>query len=47
MNDIVAAHAATPIHVVVDNLNTHKRRNDRRLRRHSNVRFHFTPKRAS
>src|ERR1700688_95679 len=47
MNDIVAAHADTAIHVVLDNLNTHKPRNDRWLRRHPNVRFHFTPTRAS
>ena len=38
MNDIVAAHADTAIHVVLDNLNTHKPRNDRWLRRHPNVR---------
>ena len=47
MNDIVAAHADTAIHVVLDNLNTHKPRNDRWLRRHPNVHFHFTPTRAS
>ena len=34
MNDIVAAHADTAIHVILDNLNTHKPRNDRWLRRH-------------
>ena len=28
MNDIVAAHADTAIHVILDNLNTHKPRND-------------------
>ena len=33
MNDIVAAHADTAIHVALDNLNTHKPRNDRWLRR--------------
>jgi transposase len=43
MNDIVAAHADTAIHVILDNLNTHKPRNDRWLRRHPNVHFHFTP----
>jgi hypothetical protein len=32
---------------VLDNLNTHKRKNDRWLKRHPNVRFHFTPPRAS
>ena len=46
MNDIVAAHADTAIHVVLDNLNTHKPRNDRWLKRHPNVHFHFTPTRA-
>jgi hypothetical protein len=40
MNDIVAAHADTAIHVILDNLNTHKPRNDCWLRRHPNVHFH-------
>jgi transposase len=47
MNDVVAAHPDTAIHVVLDNLNTHKPKNDRWLKRHPNVRFHFTPTRAS
>jgi transposase len=49
MNDIVAAYAGThtAIHVVLDNLNTHKPKNDRWLKRHPNVHFHFTPTRAS
>ena len=47
MNDIVAAWPDTVIHVVLDNLNTHKPRNDRWLKRHPNVHFHFTPTRAS
>ena len=47
MNDIVAAHADTAIHVILDNLNPHKPRNDRWLKRHPNVHFHFTPTRAS
>jgi len=47
MNDIVAAHADTAIHVILDNLNTHKPKNDRWLKRHPNVHFHFTPTRAS
>jgi hypothetical protein len=47
MNDIVAAHADTAIHVILDNLNTHKPRNDRWLRRHPNVHFHFPLTRAS
>lgn len=47
MNDIVVGHPDTAIHVVLDNLNTHKPKNDRWLKRHPNVRFHFTPTRAS
>jgi transposase len=48
MNQIVAAYPAdTAIHVVLDNLNTHKPKNDRWLKRHPNVQFHFTPTRAS
>jgi len=34
------------IHVVLDNLNTHKK-NEPWLKRHPNVTFHFTPTRAS
>lgn len=47
MNDIVAAYPDTALHVVLDNLNTHKPKNDQWLKRHPNVRFHFTPTRAS
>jgi transposase len=47
MNDIVADHPDTAIHVILDNLNTHKPKNDRWLKRHPNVQFHFTPTRAS
>src|ERR1700740_902226 len=47
MNDIVAAYSETAIHVVLDNLNTHKPKTDRWLKRHPNVHFHFTPPRAS
>jgi transposase len=47
MNDIVAVYPDTAIHVVLDNLNTHKPKNDRWIKRHPNVRFHFTPTRAS
>jgi transposase len=47
MNEIVTAYPATAIHVVLDNLNTHKPKNDQWLKRHRNVRFHFTPTRAS
>lgn len=47
MNDIVARYPDTAIHVILDNLNTHKPKNDRWLKRHPNVHFHFTPTRAS
>jgi len=47
MNRIVAEHPKRTIHVVLDNLNTHKPKNDRWLKRHPNVYFHFTPTRAS
>jgi len=47
MNEIVAAYPSTAIHVVLDNLNTHKPKKDRWLKRHPNVHFHFTPTRAS
>lgn len=43
MNDVVADHADRQIHVVLDNLNTHKPKDDRWLKRHRNVHFHFTP----
>ena len=46
MNDIVAAYPGKDIHVVLDNLNTHKK-NEPWLKRHPNVTFHFTPTRAS
>jgi transposase len=47
MNGIVAAYPDTAIHVILDNLNTHKPKNDRWLNRHPHLRFHFTPTRAS
>lgn len=46
MNGIVAAYPGKVIHVVLDNLNTHKK-NENWLKRHPNVQFHFTPTRAS
>ena len=47
MNQIAAAYPGQELHVVLDNLNTHKPKNDRWLKRHPNVQFHFTPTRAS
>lgn len=47
LNRILAAHPDRDIHVILDNLNTHKPKDDRCLKRHPKVRFHFTPTRAS
>src|SRR5262245_27914979 len=47
MNAIVAAYPDSEVHAIVDNLNTHKPKNDRWLKQHRNVHFHFTPTRAS
>ena len=47
MNQVVATHGGRTIHVVLDNLNTHKPKCDRWLARHPNVQFHFTPTHAS
>jgi len=35
------------LHVIVDNLNTHKPKHDRWRARHPNVHFHYTPTHAS
>jgi len=47
MNKVVAAHPDREIHVVLDNLSTHKPKRDMWLKRHKNVYFHFTPTHAS
>jgi len=47
MNRVVAAYPDQEIHVVLDNLNTHKPKRERWLARHPNVHFHFTPNYAS
>lgn len=47
MDDVVAEHSADrQIHVILDNLNTHKKNEDW-LAAHPNVTFHFTPTSAS
>src|SRR6266513_1659687 len=43
MNTIVADYPGKQIHVILDNLSTHKPKRDRWLARHPDVRFHFTP----
>lgn len=47
MNQVIAQHEGQEIHVILDNLNTHKPKHDRWLARHKNVRFHYTPTHAS
>ena len=47
MNEVVADHPDREIHVVLDNLKTHKPKRDLGLARHRNVHFHFTPTHAS
>ncbi|MBE9485722.1 MAG: transposase [Chloroflexi bacterium] len=47
MNDLVASYPCREIHVILDNLNTHKPKKDGWLKRHKNVHFHYTPTHAS
>jgi len=47
MNEVVADCPDQETHVILDNLNTHKPKNDRWLARHKNVHFHYTPTHAS
>ena len=47
MDEVVAAHPDTELHVVLDNLSTHKPREDAWLAAHPAVHFHFTPTHAS
>ena len=47
MNRIVARFPDTELHVVLDNLNTHKPKHDRWLARHPLVHLHYTPTHAS
>jgi len=46
MNEIVRSYPDRELHVIVDNLSTHKPRRDAWLSRHRNVHFHYTPTRA-
>jgi len=47
MNRVVAAYPEQELHVVLDNLNTHKPKHDRWLARHPRVHLHYTPTHAS
>jgi hypothetical protein len=46
MNSLTAAFPGRTLHVILDNLNTHKKNEDW-LKAHPNVQFHFTPTSAS
>ena len=46
MNSVTAAFPNRKLHVILDNLNTHKKNEDW-LKAHPNVQFHFTPTSAS
>lgn len=47
MNRVLSEHPGREIHVILDNLSTHKPKQDRWLARHKNVQLHFTPTHAS
>jgi transposase len=47
MNQVVARHPGKQIHVILDNLSTHKPKRDLWLKRHPNVHLHYTPTHAS
>jgi len=47
MNQVVHTYPNQEIHVVLDNLNTHKPKHDAWLARNKQVHFHFTPTHAS
>lgn len=46
MNEVVAEFPGREIHVILDNLNTHKPKRDRWLARRPQVHFHYTPTNA-
>jgi transposase len=47
MNRVVKQYPGKEIHVILDNLSTHKPKRDMWLARHPNVHFHYTPTHAS
>lgn len=47
MNQMVADYPDRELHVILDNLSTHKPKHDRWLARHPLVHFHYTPTHAS
>ncbi|MBI4302881.1 MAG: IS630 family transposase [Chloroflexi bacterium] len=47
MNEVISGCPDKEIHVVLDNLNTHKPKRDNWLKRHPHIHFHYTPTHAS
>lgn len=48
MNEVIADYPAeVELHVILDNLSTHKPKHDRWLARHTHLHFHYTPTHAS
>lgn len=47
MNELIADYPDQELHVILDNLNTHKPKRDLWLARHPNVHLHYTPTHAS
>jgi len=47
MNGVVAQYPEKELHVILDNLNTHRPKHDRWLAKHPTVHFHYTPTHAS
>jgi transposase len=47
MNRIVSVQSGREIHIIMDNLSTHKPKRDMWLTRHKNVHFHYIPTHAS
>lgn len=47
MNEVVAQYPDQELHVVLDNLSTHKPKHDLWLKSHPRVSFHFTPTHSS
>lgn len=47
MNGLIALYPEKQLHVILDNLSTHKPKEDRWLKQHPRVHFHFTPTHAS
>jgi transposase len=47
INELVSTYPDKELHVVLDNLNAHKPKEDRWLKTHPNVHFHFIPTHSS